>query len=303
MTNLLRWTLLALALGACRTPADMAAGSQTLDDTGNGPTGERILLVASGGWQSCEGESSPFEQRIHDSFDNLVKNLEAKATVDYVIACLGSVSPGFPFSSLWYAPKDGVVRSIWASDFAATVKAHVAQTTPTQVYLIGHSYGGWVALRLAEAGVKAAAVFALDPIDARDCLPTDNLFLEAGIHSPSCVRSPNFDYAKIAGNTQKVFHLWQKLGPIHSTPISHAVVVNHEMDIDHPSFNGSQADKVTYAHRMIGSDPTAWGIVCQTIFKSNGWQPSGCRAIETDGGGHFTAYVEISAPALGTVAP
>lgn len=293
MRKVLATLIATLGLFGCKTTEP---SSESKDLTGAPP---KILLVGAGGWKSCGTSMNPFDQRIFDSFKTLAQDLSAHAEVDYLAACLHNVTPAKNVANLWYAGKDGQVYKVKARDFPYYVQQHIDQTRPTQVYFVGHSYGGWVALRLAEAGVKANAVFALDPIDARACLPVDNFFLGLGVESADCKRVPDMDYGAIEGATKRIYQLWQPLGPIHSTVMDSGIAVNHQLDINHSSFGGLQTEKVTYAHRMIGSEPTAWGIVCHAIFTANSWSPNECRTIETDGDGKFKTFVNAVIPELG----
>lgn len=287
---------LALTLSAysmlvgCKT---MESGGSSVMDAST-PT-HKILLVASGGWGSCGG---PYDQRIWDSFSVLVKDLSANAKVDYMISCSNNVSPAKNVANIWYGGPDGQVWKIKARDFPTYINDHINKTKPTQVYMIGHSYGGWVVLNAAAAGVPSTAIFGLDPIDAAECLPVNNFFLGLGISSAKCQVAPSFDYNFISRKTQRIFNLWQPLGPIHSTPINHAIAHSKEFDINHSSFGGLQVQKDTYAHRMIGSEPAAWGAICHTIYKINGWDTSGCRMIETDGEGKYKQLVTPTVPDL-----
>jgi hypothetical protein len=163
--------------------------------------------------------------------------------------------------------------------------------------MVGHSYGGWVVMNLAEAGVKSTAIFGLDPIDGSYCLASSNFLLGLGIESAKCKMAPYMNYAAIGASTQKFYQLWQPLGPIHSMPINRPFVVNHQFDINQDSFGGYMSEKTAYAHRMIGSEPSAWGVACHTIFKLNQWNTSACRMIETDGDGRFESYVNPPVPA------
>lgn len=292
MRMLLATILAAVSLSACKT-TDLADGGSAVKDLEEARP--KILLIGAGGWRSCD-DGNPFKQRIYDSFKNLAKDLSEHADVDFLIACLFNVTPAKNVANLWYSSSDEQVYRIKARDFPFYTKQHITQTRPDQVYVVGHSYGGWVALRLPEAGVPTDAIFTLDPIDARDCLPVDNFFLGLGVESSNCKRFPDMDYSAISANTKRVYNIWQPLGPIHSTPISSGIAANWQLDINHSSFQGLQAEKVTYAHRMIGSDPKAWGIVCQTIFKSNGWPLGGCRTMEGDGSGRFTNFVTVDVP-------
>lgn len=281
----------------------LLAGCRTLDSGTSGVLDattpvHKILLVGAGGWGSCGSGNSPFDQRIYDSFSVLAKDLSAHAKVDYMISCSGNVSPAKLVANTWYAGPDGQVWKIKARDFPSYVYDHIKKTNPTQVYMIGHSYGGWVVLNATNAGVPSTAVFGLDPIDAAECLPINNFFLGIGIGSSKCVVAPYFDYGNIGKYTQKLYQMWQPLGPIHSVAVNHSIAVNREFDINHSSFGGLQAEKMTYAHRMIGSEPTAWGAICQTIFKINSWDANECRMIETDGAGKFSAFVTGTPPIL-----
>jgi pimeloyl-ACP methyl ester carboxylesterase len=138
------------------------------------------LFIVMGGNATCEpdkdgGEDSPFASGLFLSFkQRIYEPREASGlATEALITCYGS---------------DAVVVNAWASNpddvsrddqlgFADKVLS--AMQEEREIYLIGHSYGGWLSMKLAshlnEQNTKIKGLFTVDPISRKYCtfsLPT-----------------------------------------------------------------------------------------------------------------------------------
>lgn len=281
-------------LNGCKTRADNSS-QKNLKNI-------RIAILGFGGWSSCRIPQDPAGSRIDDSFKNLTFYLDQEgATVSYLLGCLSVFSPANPIAPIRLEDNFGQkFKATGSKQLAKTVKEFIDYNKPDKIYIIGHSYGGWMSLKLLEDGVRASSVFTLDPIDAESCLPLNNVFYGLGQSSKKCQRAPLFQYDDILYNTNHLVNLWQPQGLIHSgliiTPRLSDRVINFELDINHSTFQGDMKNKWKYAHPMIGSYPVAWGIICQRIALENRFDASACKTIDTDANGQFTRYVSVDIP-------
>ncbi len=250
-----------------------------------------VLIVASGGWMSCATSrgglvTTPIKSWIYDSLLAVVEDI-GKITnqkVEYLVSCLGMRAPTGILAPLWYVTQESNSSyRIRAKDFPNVVAEHISRTKPDKVYLVGHSFGGWVISDALERGdFRADSAFGLDFIDAHKCVVIDGL---DGDYGAGCREAPNFKYATILRKLSKTFYnIWQSKGPIHSAPIDVSGSSNYEnieWDVTHPKLIDQ-----SYAHRFIGFDADLWQTVCSKIAIEVGGNDNSCRKIETNELGH-----------------
>lgn len=227
----------------------------TLTLTASGRAGERdsILLVALGGRTSCRS-NTPKAMDLYKPFKNLLKEIETQrplVQIHYVVGCLNSDAP--PLGSGRYLTSDapdtilsGNTAAI-RSEMENLVSAHPGMP----LFIMGHSYGGWMSMylttQLAEE-VKIDALFSIDPIGIR-CGPSGYL-----TGSPECKKAPtDLNHALIKERVEVWENIYQNQDSwLHSSEIE--VANNHLLDFRGP-------------HGQIDTDKRTWEIIRKDILK------------------------------------
>ncbi|MCB0405047.1 MAG: hypothetical protein KDD51_09690 [Bdellovibrionales bacterium] len=144
---------------------------------------EDVLVVALGGYNSCGSSNNPYNIGMYDQTASLVKKLSARTpNVKYIVACLRTVAP--PDGEGRYvtseAPKD--IRVGNAAKIKSVIESMSTKNTP--IFVIGHSYGGWLSMYLSTqlSDRKLAGLFTVDPISPKTCGPVEVLLGSAGCH-------------------------------------------------------------------------------------------------------------------------
>ncbi|MCX6116266.1 MAG: hypothetical protein NT027_01895 [Proteobacteria bacterium] len=281
--NVIIMVMLQAAMFGCKARQSGSTVKELSSDS-------KILIIASGGWMSCAKGAglgtTPVKSWIYDSLMGVVNDIQriSNARVEYLISCLGLRSPTGSLAPLWYSTNasSGAFRTR-AKDFPNVVAEYINRRKPDKVYLIGHSYGGWVISNALQKGdFSANAAFGLDFIDAQKCVVLDGL---DGDYGAGCRESPDFDYSLILSKLDSGFYnYWQKKGPIHSAPVTSVTgskLKNIDWVVSHPRLTDPNL-----SHRFIGFDSNLWQSLCVEIASNIGADGSSCRKIETDERGH-----------------
>lgn len=160
---------------ACRTPTPVAAVQSAAP-----LSTERVALVYMGGFNSCGG-GTPRGLAGIEHFDHLRASLAAAGKkVSYVLACYNGLTSG-TIRWLSSAAPDEIYALDWRKPgdpgqvFDEASRLTDAFTVP--LFMIGHSYGGWLAANMA-ANVVAAhpelagvvkGLYTIDPISPYHC--------------------------------------------------------------------------------------------------------------------------------------
>lgn len=218
------------------------------DGTTDTETGVKTtpVLAFFGGYTSCgTGDTGdPFKQDLKAFFDGAMAKLEAKlgAEPKFVITCYT-----LSYESILYrisgeeGVKDKLIEGMESDfeDFLGTLEN-------PELFLVGHSYGGWTAMDVAikrSPGVKVKAIVTLDPISHTDC--TTNDVIEAAFNPiPGCTRAPeDFSPEKIkalAEDAGEWLNYWQdKVSFLHSGEIKGAK--NFKLDYEGTGFEPHNA--------------------------------------------------------------
>jgi hypothetical protein len=277
--NVLALLSLVASVPACSTGEEDSESAE-----GAASSRPRILLFGAGGWNSCNG-GGPAQSRIAANMDNLAKQLRSFADVSVITQCLRALPPSKLAAQTEVSINGQVAGRVPAREIPRFVNDSIVSYRPTQVYTIGHSYGGWTVIDLLESGLlsrKVDATFTLDPIDANDCV-----ILDYATQSPSCQHSPVASYPRFGNRTNRIINIYQNDGRLHSTPINSPIAVNYETFVQHRDLQTEEA-RAEGAHRSIGSDPGLWGYIGRTIFERNGQNPYDFQTIAVDKEGAHT---------------
>ncbi len=147
------------------------------------PLSAKPLLIVSGGYGSCPIAGNPWEMRQSRQAAELAKRLDAR-----LLKTCFSMSPTVVFS-----------KASWEKgQRRRSVEAYLRDVAKLElkdgVFVVGQSYGGWLAVRTVLAlpsGVLAQGLVTIEPISPVNCLPRVLLasFL-TGAH-PGCNEAPS----------------------------------------------------------------------------------------------------------------
>lgn len=175
-------------------PVIPTLGIPTLGDISPKPT---AVLVFLGGYTSCKDPLQGFRSLDQTRAAKLMQ--AARATIisrgysapAFLISCQFNDQNNFIYR-ISSSPR--VTRQSGIVDLIKTLNALTATLQSPDVYLVGHSYGGWAAMKLAlalPAPVKVSALIGVDAISARNCLPMQ--FLDSLLKRPvpGCTEAPS----------------------------------------------------------------------------------------------------------------
>ncbi len=229
-----------------------------------------MVLAFFGGYASCR--PGPLGQRSYLQLANLRRRLASERGVvtRIFLACYGRIDRGhaFYFSS---SNLNNVGRAT-TKELIAKLEHEISLTKNKSVLLLGHSYGGWLAMKSVlslATPIKIAGFITLDPISQVDCKPHQfgtRLALQVlGEPSlPGCQRAPSDisaeDRGKIAARSPYWWNLFQTATPeLHSGPILEAVH-NEFVSYDNITYKGT-------AHGHMQEDPRVWNIIAPQILR------------------------------------
>jgi pimeloyl-ACP methyl ester carboxylesterase len=220
--------LLLLVLGACGRPSPVAT---TAKPAGAAPAWRAVLVVFEG-YNNCNdglGTRGTYAwARLAALRDDLRR--AGAERVDQLVSCYGTRA-----FDLRYAD-DELGTSVRASGVDEVLDAVRRIATrddlPTDVHVVGHSHGGWLAMRLAlDTTIPIASLTTVDPISYPLCQPEDIAQWALGSlltyrDNPGCQGAPP-DLAPRFGDVRRRVgrwsHYWQdEFIPLHSGPIGAA---------------------------------------------------------------------------------
>ncbi len=197
------------------------------DDVASLEKSEKVLaLLVLGGYTSCDDPETPLDQAMTEIGGFLKANVkpESGETKLLFLSCYGTDPNKIHFS--WdHQPKHGAAPSV--EEMAKFINTSLKGHHSVRIGLVGHSYGGWTAMKLApllDPQFKLHVMVTLDPISKVECTPQgfiDVLF--SGIPQPGCVRAPrdisqpNLDKIKPAKPWVNYYQTNYNL--LHSSPI------------------------------------------------------------------------------------
>lgn len=126
------------------------------------PVFAKPWLIATGGYGSCPFTGSTYEMRASRQIEALAKKLDA-----HVVKACFSLAPW----TVFYRTSFGQTGRVSVETF---FKRLAALDTRDGVYLVGQSYGGWLAMQTAlalPASVTVRALATVDPISPLHCKP------------------------------------------------------------------------------------------------------------------------------------
>jgi hypothetical protein len=293
--------VIAASASGCAAPNDDVESSAGAAVS----SGAAPLVVLVGGYNSCmatreEGEPLAFTKRGPAFVELLEETLSEKMSksLDVVSSCFGhreytekvqgqqgeeeKTKSIVQLSILDTKTKD--VESADAYDtervptlddltpsidrMAGAIKRAEQRQPGRPVILIGHSHGGWMALKLATrlpAAIDVRALVTLDPISPLHCSVANAFSMLIGSPPPGCTQAPpDIDPAAQLEITKRV-GVWQhyyqtQFSRLHSGPFS-TLAKERSVEVRPPG--GGVLDT---AHSTITSDEAVWFEASQKGF-------------------------------------
>ena len=196
------------------------------------------LIVVMGGFTSCRpsvdniSELGPTGMRMFTLEEDLRDHLTEKysTTVDTIVSCFTQKNE---LRYVQSADFSRIETNVDPSNFVDLIRDRIERYS--HVYIIGHSYGGWMTMRTI-AGYEGSpdrikAYYSLDPISRPRCQITDPSHWSECIKAPSDISEE--DRTHIHNKTTKWYNGYELLTPfLHSGHIAQAHV-NKRFDVQH----------------------------------------------------------------------
>ena len=151
---LLRLIIPLLIIGCGRTPTDSSVSSDSISS--------RLLIVAMGGRNSCQ-KAAPYSPKTMSMYTEVQKALDKLSPhysqTDILASCFRGDGQVFYTDSPDADVKKGDMRDI----------ASILDSTQATVVVIGHSYGGWLAMQTLLHTRLKVSLFTIDPISPVNC--------------------------------------------------------------------------------------------------------------------------------------
>lgn len=232
-------------------PGDYAPADPLLPPPGGAPgyAGPRPLFVVMGGYKSCQypfNGPSPADGNLfaaYHAFEEKFTAINGFAPA-HVMTCYEDRTPAVRFVT---SADPQTAQLSEEGDLTAVIRAMAAPETP--LVFIGHSYGGWLAMKtIAAMGAqqRVAHLYTLDPISANECTRP---------FTPGCRRFPRDFGAEqlelISATTGSWVNVYQRLTPYlmsGKTPYATANVLRFAK------------------HGSLDTDPKVWALISDKLL-------------------------------------
>jgi len=228
-----------------------------------------LLLVLLGGYGSCKGE--PGTQDMFKDLTVLRRRLLAKKGIAsrYVASCITSSDVTTRITASSFTKTR---LNVSLADYEKIILAELAFTTSKKIAIIGHSFGGWQALKLSlmlQDKAEIVSLTTIDPISMVSCVPITMPFqvVLSMINNnlgQGCQRAPSdFPVAELyqlAGKIGCWNHFYQtEAYGLHSGPLA-GTTFSGNLEIFGPGFG-------LKAHKAIDADYRVWAMIFHSLTK------------------------------------
>ncbi len=267
-----------------RRSQDGNASQTPVGEAATPPATRKIFIALMGGRGTCDRFPTMAAMRArtltpdYAEFGKLLKDLDGKMPVKptYFVSCLPNGTPlrdDFQYFTSADESKPGAVAPNRGKlNAVETLIASMAREA-NEVYLTGHSYGGWSAMKVAPAVGAARRInvlMTLDPISAVTCTPATGVLQFFSTAGNSCNESPR-DFGasglrSIRAATDKWINFYQTANrSLHSSAIPE-VAENEKLDF--PAV-GPINGLIDYRnpHFYVGTGSQAWSRLAALINK------------------------------------
>ena len=236
----------------------------------------KVLLAGIGGWKSCLGQSAN-DQYISNRFFQLVCNLRRcrpDLDISYVMYCSPGLKENKGCDEVRVHGRFGDSK-VAEKSIGCSIAKHKC-SPDSMVFVMGHSHGGWMAMRATVSLGNVDGLYTMEPVSAAQCTTRDYLktrerkfFKWRQKIVPGCRRAPtdvnraaivaatggNWTNFFLAPNTEK--------GSIYSSPIPEA----------HNHMIWAPAEGKYNAHHNLGLSATTWAAIEANILATVDAEP------------------------------
>ena len=197
--------------------------------------------------------------------DDLKADLKAKSKPDpiFLLSCFTQATGSVYFTTAEF-PK--FTQYVGVNDFTSKIGQIIAKEANASVHLVGYSYGGWLAMKLAKElelapGTSLMTLATVDPISATKCQPSDFLGSVSGQSAEGCKQSPADFGADGLATIKSKAKLWSnhyqdEKNYLHSGPVDGAE--NSDINL---------AADALLAHVTIVADPTVRKNIVDSLVR------------------------------------
>ncbi|TNE50499.1 MAG: alpha/beta fold hydrolase [Deltaproteobacteria bacterium] len=231
---------------------------------------QRRLFVVMGGWGSCGrtgwGSLTPRKTGMYEPAQRLLAKAKAKTgeSSHWIVSCFGM------YSSRAYVVTSAAPEKVYSASvetFLSYVQRESQRAGGRSLFLIGHSHGGWLAMRVAYALRQIRTIpllVTIDPISRTQCTPSRMVaaYFRSATQlrpEPGCTNSP----PDFTSNQEKEIHSavgWWKNFYQSQSPLLHSAYIGQAHKNTMLSFDVSSW--LAYqAHVNIGSDARVWAEI------------------------------------------
>jgi len=210
--------------------ADAPGETWKLGD-GAGP-GQRVYALL-GGYLSCKNDKNNAVtlegSRMALILSDLMAELKSAGKEDPVslVSCYS-----WDATNITYILSSDPTKTVTSTvdEMIATFNSLLAGTKKPNLYMVGHSYGGWTSMKIAtnlKANSKISALITVDPISKQNCTP-NTIINYVNSQPDSRCKEPPADFVseridEIASRTNLWLNVYQTdFEALHSGPISAA---------------------------------------------------------------------------------
>ena len=231
----------------------------------------KVLLACIGGWKSCTGETAN-EQYIAKGFLKLVEETRLcrpDLDISYVMFCSRGIKTARFSRPVHYYGQFGA-GTVAEQDIGSVIARH-KESPNSKVFVIGHSHGGWMAMRATLCLGHIDGLFTMEPVSAAQCdirhyfrnrTRKLKIFKRRQRIVAGCRRAPqDLDHQAIlsasSGNwTNFVLPADCPKGDVYSSPI--AAAKNVALCV--------AADEEYSAHQNLGNSGRTWSIIQSSLL-------------------------------------
>jgi hypothetical protein len=231
--------------------ANVGCSSQTSSLSESGYR-EEIQFVIMGGNSTCKNDDfgntrSPIGTDIYNAFQGMLAEVNAnnQYAAKWIVSCHRN-----GIATVYYTTSESMNQVVAATqeEYIKMLTGQYFSSAPRAVFLAGHSYGGWLAMKTTLAASPEqnfGGIFTIDPISRVHCTftnPGGCMSAPRDISNPE--RSVINDRSGFWGNyyQTKTFYL-------HSAPMEEA----------------DENLKLNATHTSIDNDPIVWSKISTTV--------------------------------------
>jgi len=212
-----------------------------------------VLFIVMGGRTSCgSSDPEPTGLAMYANFTGMLKDLKSRLperNFHFLVSCFNSDAPPDGEALFITSEQPTVTQTGNAEAMRSQIETFAASKEGMTTFVIGHSYGGWLAMYLGQ-NLKLSrpidGLFTIDPISP-ECGPLGYILGAAECHEAPT----DLDNATIRKQTKQWTNFYQDQdGWLHSSEIA-------EADNVHLQYRGQ--------HTQIDVDPRTWSGISDKV--------------------------------------